>query len=198
MSDLQQDLMHLRDEAVLGGVQVMPERVVFEGKESDEQVLLVLRPHPMANLKWVSIAVLGGLIPVTIINLPVVLDEIPQVYVLVISIVWVLLVFGYALEQFLGWFFNIFIVTNERVVDIDFHNLLYREISDADLDKIQDLTIRGAGMMSAFFHFGDIVIQTAGNLPVLEFHSVENPERVAKVIRLLGELREQYKQVNYG
>ena len=65
-------------------------------------------------------------------------------------------------------------------------HLLYKEFSEARIDKIQDLTYRSGGVFAAFFNFGDVHVQTAGELPNFEFDSVPSPERVVETIAELS------------
>jgi len=82
-------------------------------------------------------------------------------------------------------------VTNRRIVDIDFVHLLYKEFSEARLDKIQDITYKSSGIFSVFFDFGDAYVQTAGgNIPNIEFLTVPHP---AKVVKAISELLEKQK-----
>ena len=78
-------------------------------------------------------------------------------------------------------------MTNKRVVDIDWVNLLYRQVSEAQLEKIQDVTYKMSGILDSFFNFGSVFIQTAGPDPNFEFESVPNPDLVVrKINELLG------------
>jgi uncharacterized membrane protein YdbT with pleckstrin-like domain len=189
-AELKKDLGELERRSLFGTLTVLPETVRFETKDSEEQVILVLRKHFATNIAWIFGAIillllvwvfwLAGFFP----------ESISGRYQFLIVLLWTLLVFGYSVEQFLIWFFNVYIITNERIVDIDFANLLHREISDADLDKIQDVTVRSSGIAAAIFHYGDIFIQTAAERQVFEFHSVPQPELVSRVMRELIEYNE--------
>jgi uncharacterized membrane protein YdbT with pleckstrin-like domain len=118
------------------------------------------------------------------LNLPV---SLPPGYILVGTLFWYLATFGFALVSFLRWFFNIYIVTNERVVDIDFKYILYKEFSEARISKIQDLTYRSGGIVAAFFNYGDVLVETAGEVPNIEFDKVPRPEKVVQTIsELMG------------
>ena len=92
---------------------------------------------------------------------------------------------GYALESFLTWFFNVFIVTDERLIDVDFLSLIYKNITAAKLDNIEDITAETGGAIRSIFNFGTVKVQTAGSQPEIEFEDVPQP---AKVTRLLNEL----------
>lgn len=167
-----------------------PDRVKFETQEKGEKVVLMLRKHAITNVPWILIAVLLALAPNVLAFFPL-LDFLPLRFQIVALIFWYLIVTAFVLESFLTWFFNVYIVTDERVVDIDFNNLIYREVTDAKLDKIQDVTYTMGGVVRTVFNYGDVLIQTAGTVPSIEFEAVPNP---AEVARILQELRTEEEQ----
>ena len=95
--------------------------------------------------------------------------------------------FIFAFEKFLDWYFDLFLITNQRVVDIDFNNLLNKHFAEADLDMIQDVSSSVKGLLGTFFNYGDVLIQTAAEINQINFEKVPNPE---KIIKLLKELRQ--------
>jgi len=93
----------------------------------------------------------------------------------------------------LGWFFHVNIVTDERIIEVDFVNLIYREITDANIDQIQDVTVEMGGGIRTYFNYGDLIIQTAAEIPKIDFEAVPKPDMVAKVLRELRVEEEQEK-----
>lgn len=92
---------------------------------------------------------------------------------------WYLLVVGYVFESFLTWYFNVFIVTDERIIDIDFYSMLYKRISAAKIDQIQDVSFSQGGVFGAMFNYGNLDIQTAGKVNEFEISNVPSPKKVA-------------------
>lgn len=170
---------------------VSPEGVRFETQEETEKVILFLRQHLVVLVPSVLLVVFLALAPIVILPfverfIPIPLD-IPSRYVIVGMAFWYVLTFGVALTSFLRWFFNIYIVTNIRIVDIDFLHLLYKEFSEARLEKIQDMSFKSGGISAAFFNYGDVYVETAGETPNIEFLAVPNPAKVVETISsLLG------------
>jgi len=140
-----------------------PDHVNFVGADSEEKIVLLLRRHAITNIP----------------------ESAPVNFSTVGLIFWYLISFAYIFEQFLSWFFNVYIVTDERVFDVDFLNLVYREITDANIDQIQDVTVRVGSVIRTVFDYGDIIIQTAAQIPQIEFEAVPHPDRVAQVLREL-------------
>lgn len=168
-----------------------PDNIHFENQGKDEEIVLFLRQHPIVNVPWIIVAIILLAGPVVLLSFPL-LDFLPNRFQLVSILVWYLLTLAFVFEQFLGWLFNIYIITNTRVVDIDFLHLTYREVSDTGLKRIQDVTFRQGGVVRTLFNYGDVLIQTAGALPNFDFLAVPNPGEVTRILQDLrhGRLRQ--------
>lgn len=182
----------------LAAFAVSPEGVRFETQEAEETVEIFLRQHPVVNVSWIVTSALLLAAPTAI--LPLILRilplpfTIPPGYIIVGTAFWYLATFGFILSNFLHWFFNIYIVTNERVVDIDFYYLLYKHFAEAELDKIQDISYSSSGLLATLFDYGNVKIQTAAEIPNLEFELIPHPEKVVETIRSLVEKIEQRRR----
>ncbi len=169
-----------------------PDNIHFIAKDSQERIVLFLRKHPITNVGWIVLVVLMLFAPAVLRVFPL-LDFLPERFQLISVIGWYLITVAFAFEKFLSWFFNVYIVTDERVFDVDFVNLVYREIAEANLDQIQDVNVKVGSVIRTLFNYGDILIQTASAVPNIEFEAVPHPDRVAKVLRELRVEEEQEK-----
>jgi hypothetical protein len=115
---------------------------------------------------------------------------------------WYLLVTAVVLGGFLRWYFDVFVVTDERIIDIDFNNLIYKNITSTKIDNIEDVTYNVSGAIQSLFNFGQVLIQTAGTgvsmapenaTPTMEIWDTPQPALVAKLINELIVEEEQEK-----
>ncbi len=163
-----------------------PDHYRFEGQDEDEKILLLLRAHPITNLSWIIPAILLFIWP--FLAEPVIqffnfdLSPVPQAFGLLFLIVNYLVILTIVFEGFLYWYFNVYIVTNKNIIDVDFHSILFKNIDVAPLRNIEDASSSMAGLLSSIFHFGDVFIQTAGASRNIEFTSVPRPHHVADFI----------------
>ncbi len=75
-----------------------------------------------------------------------------------------------------------YIVTNKRVVRRE-HTPLGRESQvDAPLHTIQDIQESQIGLLAQVFHFGDLIIETAGERGHVAFREIPNPDGVREMI----------------
>lgn len=174
-----------------------PQNVTFENQERGEKIILLLRAHIATLIPSVTLVVflfmlpffMGPILILLRINL---FEALSPLQVLWIGVFWYLFTFGVAFYRFIFWYFNVYILTNERIVDIDFKGLLHKETSYAKLNQIQDVSPKIIGFFGTFFHYGNVYIQTAAEKPEFEFHNVEKPDMVAQEI--LEQVRHEEKE----
>lgn len=163
-----------------------PQNLRFEGQDSGEQILLLLRAHPVTNLKWIIPVILLFFLPFLIrivlgmASIPP--DVIPESFSLVLLLFNFLLIMVITFEGYLYWYFNVYIVTNKNIIDVDFHSILYKNIDVAPLRNIEDTSSSMGGILSSIFHYGNVYIQTAGAAKNIDLLDVPKPHHVADFI----------------
>ena len=172
-----------------------PPKTSFDGEDPDEKVLYVLRRAFITNLWWVALVIFLGAMPVFIGAFLLVLEgqfpgfASPQLS-FNITAFWYLFLFGFAFERFLNWYFNVYIITDHRIIDMDYYSLFARSVAVAPLRNIEDISYKVSGFFGSFFNIGDIIIQTAAERPQFEFEMVSNPSRVHDILSdLVKEVR---------
>ncbi len=170
-----------------------PPGVEFESQHEHEKILLVLRQHIAVNVVWIFMTIVLILAPFLLFPMIPLQVVLPGNFLFFLMIAWYLFVTAYVIESFLGWYFNIYVITDERIIDIDFYSLIYKSVSEAKIDKIEDVTATTAGFFGAFFHYGNITIQTAAEKREFEFCKVPHPSKVTKFLNelMLEEEREK-------
>jgi len=165
----------------LSTIAFRPTHLSFEDQDSDEKIIIFTRPHLITNLKWFLLVILLALVPLFAFKL---LDFsfIPFNFRFVGLLIWYLLTFTFGFERFLVWFFNVEIVTNKRILDVNIPNILFRDITQTPLEKIQDVTAETAGFMRSLLAFGDVRVQTAGSVPEIKFEAVPHPNKISQVL----------------
>ncbi|MBI2617612.1 PH domain-containing protein [Candidatus Gottesmanbacteria bacterium] len=181
---------------VLSSYMVRPTGITFETQSDDETIILFLRKHWVTNLHWIVISFILLILPPILFPALFFSGSIPTgttgqfLFFLILS--WYLLTFSYMLGNFLIWYFTVSIVTEERVVDIDFVNLLNKRFSETRIAKIEDVTMSTQGFIRSFFDYGDVYVQTAGTELEFEFLAVPHPDRVVRIInQLMGKEEEE-------
>lgn len=164
-----------------------PLNIFFEGQDSDEKILLLLRAHPITNISWIIPAVLIFFIPFFLPNILVRLGfenllNLPPTYLSAFIVINYLLVLVISFEGFLYWYFNVYIITNKNIIDVDFHSILFKNIDLAPLKNVEDTSSSMGGILKAIFNFGDVFVQTAGATKNVDFINVPDPHKISDFI----------------
>jgi len=154
----------------------------FPGQESDEQIFIYIRRYPVAFLPAAVLTLLVTGLGLAVIALLGIGTLFSQSELILIGSAFLLFMMLFGLIEFIDFYFDLHIVTDRRLVDIDQHRLFNRTVSELLLDDIQDVKAKSKGILATFFDFGDVMIQTAGTQANFEFTDVHHPNEVAAII----------------
>lgn len=162
---------------------------LFPGQRDEEHVVFMLRPHWFIFLRQILQLALFNVLPVLVfifINY-VVGWEVPTEGAL--YIIFVMLTGIYYLGAWLAYFhsfadyhLDLWILTDQRIVDIEQKGLFDRVISELNVMKVQDVTSETHGHLQTFFDYGNVYIQTSAETQRFVFQNVPRPEEVTRLI----------------
>ena len=164
-----------------------PKKTSFDGEDKDEHILYVLRRSFITNLGWMSLGTFMLLVPfiLDIMYANATANGLPTLstkLAFILNLFWYLLTCGLIFQCFLNWFFNVYIITNKKIVDMDFHGLLSKNISEAPLKNVEDVTSNVTGALRVIFNYGHVYIQTSAEKREFDFEDVANPSKVRDLI----------------
>jgi hypothetical protein len=172
-----------------GGLRFRPKNTSFAGQNPNEQIFILLRRHWVTNLGWIMNAVLAIVIPFAIYAVLLFFDfnASELLGVKLISIILALyfsLILTYIVRHLIDWYYNLYIVTDERVVDYDFKSLLSRGASESALSGVETVKESSIGFLPNLFNYGDVKVISESDREII-FHSIPEPVLVRdKVVDL--------------
>jgi hypothetical protein len=89
-------------------------------------------------------------------------EDIVRWIVIIVAAIWLLY---WVVKIFLEWYrYNndLWVITNQRLVDSYKANPFNHRLSTADLVNLQDMTVERNGILQTTLNYGDVVCQTAG------------------------------------
>jgi len=97
----------------------------------------------------------------------------------------------------IDYYFDVWIITSKRIVNIEQKGLFSRDISELNFDKIQDITTEVTGMIPTFMNYGDVQIQTAAEQEKFLFRKIPNPYEVKDLLMNLqkGQRRDEAEEI---
>lgn len=150
----------------------------FEDQFDDEEVLLVFRRHPVVMRKGLVLGMLGllaGTVPALI------KPEYTYFFGgLAAGFILMLILFSPA---WIAWYFSVFIVTDQRLIQVSQKGLFHKSVVDISLQQIKSLNYEIAGLQETLLGFGTILIQTyIGDLVIKDIH---HPAKIVKNIAMI-------------
>lgn len=158
-----------------------PQGVNFHGKEQEEDIVLVIRSHWIVYLPQVLSAFLVLVFPWIF---GAIFSEIfkSTAIFLAIIITSVLICASVLVSALLKWYYNVNIITDQRVIDLDFPNIMTHSMSEAQLEHIEDVTTKQIGALGSLFDIGSVYIQTAGTSQNIEFQNVPRARDIQDIL----------------
>lgn len=155
------------------------------------------------------VALGSGLLFALYYYFPALRDQNSQASLLFVESFFAIFIWIYAFFIWVDYYFDIWIITSERIINIEQKGLFVRSMSEVKFSRIQDVTAEVKGVIPTVLNYGDVYIQTAGEVERFVFRQVPDPyglkdaimnlqkERVAEETNELGEMirEEIHKEV---
>ncbi|MAF25873.1 hypothetical protein CL634_09910 [bacterium] len=167
----------------------------------NEKIILLLRRHWFIILLRLSFWALVALLPLifyrTIGHNFIPTDPLAPLYPILVlfTSTYYLYTFLFAFHSFVDYYLDVWIVTNQRIVNIEQRGLFSREVSEQKLFRIQDVTAEVNGFFPTTLDYGTVFIQTAGEKARFNFKQIPEPYVVSKKIILLAEQDKKYHRI---
>jgi hypothetical protein len=161
----------------------------FPGQREGEKIIMVIRKHPIVYIRITSVFIICVLMPILIFyalapgyglygnysNINIVINLFVCAYLLYGML---LIVIAWMNEQF-----DLFILTDQRLIDYTQVSFLKKTVSSTPLQHIQDTTSSITGFFQTLLNYGTVDVQTAaGSASTFNIDRVPDPNNVAKVI----------------
>jgi hypothetical protein len=163
------------------------------GSDLHEQKFLLFRRHPITLVTLILTTAIVLVLPAAgyfglLFFKPGFLEE-PGYLALYVLGASSFFLFGalFTFQIFLEYWLDVFIVTDRRILDIDQHGLFGRTVSELRLYRAQDVTAEVKGVLHSLLDYGNVYVQTAGEIERFRFEDVPHPNHVAKLILELAE-----------
>jgi hypothetical protein len=162
----------------------------FPDQFDDEEVLYVFRKHPIVMRKgiiWGSLGLLIGPLYTLILTYANTSNPPTMTFFYLSFLVSIGLAALLFFPSWMSWHYSVFIVTNQRFIQITQKGFFHRSVVDMGLTQIQMINYEISGLQETLLGFGTIMMQTfVGDLVI---HYLHKPQHIQK--RLLEILRQQ-------
>lgn len=159
----------------------------FKDQYDDEEVLLVFRKHPVVMRKGLIMFMLA----ISLGTIPVFITDIPTLNDLVLGLLaGVFIGTIIALPSWIHWYFSVYILTDQRFIQVVQKGFFTKSFSDIGLHQVQSVNYQVVGLQETLLKFGTIVVQTyLGDMIINDVHHPsETTKEMVSILREHGDV----------
>jgi len=152
----------------------------------DEKVLSIAHRHWLYLYPRLVLILLEAVVPVVVLG--VILSSAgglqgtgTKIFA-VLTLLWLLF---WSIRAFLAWYRyanDVWVITDQRIVDSLKTSPFNLKISTADLVNVLDMTVEQRGVLQSMLNYGDIVCQTAADLQEFRLVGIPHPREVQALV----------------
>ncbi|BCX13783.1 MAG: hypothetical protein KatS3mg085_315 [Candidatus Dojkabacteria bacterium] len=173
-----------------------PKHVHFATQNPQEKVYLLIRRHWITNLGWFLRYTFLAFVPPTIFFIlkffEIETDLVTPRGIFLFLLGFYSLIITNFFSHFFDWYFDPYILTNERIIGYDFKPFTSFSVTEATLDNIEDVQEKSIGPIASLFHYGNIRLLTASEKGEIVFEAVPNPTEVRDIIADVTKIYKKY------
>lgn len=159
----------------------------FKELNENENVIKVLHRNWFYLLQqFLILFVMAGVLFAGIVFLPFLFPDMTEgsmrSLALFGEVTFFLAIWIYGFLIWIDYYFDIWVITNERIINIEQKGLFMRQVSEADYTKIQDVTAQVEGFFPTVINYGDVFIQTAAEKERFVFRTISHPYKIKDLI----------------
>lgn len=154
----------------------------FAGQQDGEKVLVVERKYPIVLRKpliFGLLIILLGLLPWSFATY---FDFSWVGYTNWWLAAWVFVLTWYWIRAWVGWYYSVYVLTNQRILLVSQRGFFGREVNDLTLNNIQNVSYKIAGFQAAMFGFGTVTIETLSGSKPIRLKYIHGPAEFAQSI----------------
>lgn len=178
---------------------ILKPNLVFETQDPNEKVYVLVRAHWITNLGWFLRNLILSLLPFIVLTLlenfgiKIDISFISNKALTIIGLLYYSFIFTSIVSNFIDWYFDPFIVTDQRIMDYDYKPYGNYSVSEISLQDIQDVKERSSGLLGDIFDFGNVYVYSASDASEMLCKNVPSPTKVRDIITDLSNVAKTYK-----
>lgn len=150
-----------------------------------EQVVLLVRRHWYFLALPLTLTLLALLIPAVALLTVVGRTDGPKAVDTVVSALVLVYVVALTIRAYFIWYawvHDVWVITNQRLVDGQKRHWFSESVSTADLLQVQDIALVRHGFLATTLRFGDLRVQTAAEIADFLLRGIPRPQEVLTVL----------------
>jgi hypothetical protein len=167
------------------------ELMKLKNMREGEVIVLVVRKHWFVLFREVLGIIILFLIPfiffpffITLVTQGAELPSVSPAIGFFFASFWTLILWNVLFARWTDYYYDVWIVTSQRVIDIEQRGLFHRDVATLfNLNLVQDVTTVLTGFFGNILGFGKLQVQTAATRDEFIMYDIANPVQVEHQIR---------------
>lgn len=152
----------------------------------DEKIIRIIRRHPWTFFVRGAFLIIALVLPLAFFiildsSVPAFRYPLTNLYWIIYCIYALALFFSFLMMS-VNYYLDFWVITNKKIIDVEFVSMFNHEVSEFPLRKIEDVTVHLQGLMPIFLNFGDVLIQTASETANFSMNQIPRPTETKDII----------------
>lgn len=159
----------------------------FRGQHDNEVIISVIHRHWFSVvLHYMIVIVILFIQVVSVALLPLFSETIGVDFSLDLfwlgQIIIITFLVLYGAFIWIDYWLDVWVVTNQRIINIEQKGLFARNISELHFQSVQDVTSKVHGLIPTLLNYGDVEVQTAAEKGRFLFRNIPDPYKVRAML----------------
>lgn len=95
-----------------------------------------------------------------------------------ILLLWTALIIAYALYKYVLWLINIYVITDKRLIAVNYKSLVHKIVLETPVDRIHNISSETKGFVKSMLKIGDVIVQVASLTQPMVLKNLKHPDEV--------------------
>jgi uncharacterized membrane protein YdbT with pleckstrin-like domain len=155
----------------------------FSSQHPNEKILYIIHRHWFNMfMQFIPLIALLSVMTISFIMQPFIFDTFAsaggQTLFFFLQTFFLIFIWIFGFVIWFDYYLDIWIITTERIVNVEQKGLFSRQVSELKFHHIQDISTDIHGFFPTILNYGDITVQTAAEQSHFIFRSVGNPYKI--------------------
>ena len=167
----------------------MSKHQAFPTQRADEHLIIMIRRHWIGWARFIATLVAFNIFPVIVFAVMYFLlgwelDPEGPLFVVIAFATSLFYLNAWLMyfHEFIDYRLDVWILTDQRIINIEQEGLFSRTISELNIARVQDVTSEVQGHLQTLLDYGNVYVQTAGEQQRFIFENVPHPEEISRLV----------------
>ena len=94
-----------------------------------------------------------------------------------VLLLWTIIVLIYAVNKYVLWLINVYIITNKRLIAVNYKSLVHKQVLETPFERIHNISYETKGFWRSLLQVGSVIVQIASLQRPLVLKNLKHPDQ---------------------